>query len=103
MLKFYLFHSPHRSASTNRWTRSADGTDIMLGEPIVYNDNSKTEGWHEYLVAVPAEACSGTTRIISQVPSNGSYGSMFIDNISIKSYLADNLAVTAFRFPSQSP
>ncbi len=101
MLKFYLFHSPHGTASDHTGGfRSADGTDIMLGEPIVYNDNSKTEGWHEYLVAVPAEACSGTTRIIfAGVPSNGSYGSMFIDNISIKSYLADNLAVTGISVP----
>lgn len=100
MLKFYLFHYPTGTASTiQAGFRTADGTDIMLGEPIVYNDRNKTEGWHEYLVAVPAEACSGTTRIIFAGISNGSYGSMFIDNISVKSYLADNLAVSGISVP----
>ncbi|MDE6526487.1 MAG: hypothetical protein K2L75_04455, partial [Muribaculaceae bacterium] len=93
-------HYPSGTPSTvQAGFRTSDGTAIMIGEPVVYNDNTKTEGWHEYIMEVPAEALAATTRIIFKGVSNGSYGSMYIDNISIKSYLADNLAVTALDVP----
>lgn len=99
MLKFYLYHYPNGTASTIQAGIRAEGTDTMLGDAIVYNDAAKEEGWHEYMVAIPAALTAAPVQIVFKGVSNNSYGSMFIDNISVKSYLADNIAVTALAVP----
>lgn len=97
MIGFYVYQEPgaYYSPSVQAGFR-VDGADIMVGEPIVYNEGV-SNGWNEFILAVPSEALAKECQLIFK--GYGTSGNVYVDNISIKSYLGHNAAVTTVSVP----
>lgn len=70
-----------------------DGEELMLGDVILLKSGSE-KGWTEFTFDVPEQALTAPSQLMF-IGFGGTYGHMFVDNISIRSYLDHNLAVTA--------
>lgn len=93
-LKFWVFLDP--SSYYEPQIQPAfltDGEETLLGQPINIK-SGETKGWTEFTYDIPESALNSTTQLVF-VGFGGTYGSVFIDNLSIKSYLEHNIAVTA--------
>ncbi len=69
------------------------GEETLLGDPIPLKSGD-AEGWTEFTFDLPESAMQHNTQLFF-IGFGGSYGKMFVDNITIKSYLEHNLAVKA--------
>lgn len=91
-LKFWVYLNPTSSYETKIQAGFETTTgDILLGEQINMK-SGEAAGWKEYTFNVPEEAHSGVTRLMF-VGTGGTYGHLYIDNISILGYFDHNLAV----------
>ncbi|MDE5791350.1 MAG: choice-of-anchor J domain-containing protein [Muribaculaceae bacterium] len=92
-VKFYAYLNPSSYYETSVQPGFlVNGKEIPLGDPISLT--SGTEGWSEFILDVPSEAQEDNCQLMfNGAGESQSYGKFFIDNISIMSYLAHNLAV----------
>lgn len=93
-IKFYAYLQP--SAFYNPSIQAGftiNGEEHLLGNPIEMKSGD-AEGWAEFIYDVPAEALAENCQIVL-VGNGGTYGTFYLDNISIMSYLDHNLAVSA--------
>lgn len=93
-LKFWMYIQPSSYYATSIRPGFITGEgEAALCEPISIRDGA-TEGWHEFSFDVPEEVAGAATQL-TFLGYGGSYGKVFIDNISIRSYLDHNLGVEA--------
>lgn len=91
-LKFWVYLDPTSYYETKIQAGFETATDdILLGEQINVK-SGESAGWKEFTFNVPNEALTGVTRLMF-VGTGGTYGSAYVDNISILGYFDHNLAV----------
>lgn len=91
-LKFWVYLNPSSYYETKIQPGFEITTgDVLLGEEINLKSGDAA-GWKEFTFNVPEQALSGVTRLMF-VGKGGTYGHIYIDNISILQYFDHNLAV----------
>lgn len=94
-LKFWVYMQPTKDNLTSLQPGFVtNGVETLLGEPITPKDG-ETDGWKEYTFTVPESATAQPTQIVFEGKGNGGYNYIYMDNISIRSYLDHNLAISA--------
>lgn len=94
-LKFWVYMQPTNSNLTSLQPGFVtDGVETLLGEPITPMDG-ETDGWKEFTFTIPESATSAPTQIVFVGKGNGGWNYIYMDNVSIRSYLDHNLAVEA--------
>lgn len=93
MLKFWVYLQPSAYAAPSIQPGFVtSGVETLLGEPISLKSGD-AEGWTEVSFELPSDAIENITQLVFNGVGAGSYNKMFIDNISILSYLDHNLAL----------
>ena len=94
ILKFWVYIQP--DAYSEPYIQPgfiSGGTEIFIGEPVSLKSGEK-EGWTEFSYDIPESALTGNTQLILKGTGAGSYNKIFLDNITILSYLDHNLAIS---------
>ncbi|MGN0236952.1 MAG: choice-of-anchor J domain-containing protein [Lepagella sp.] len=95
-LKFWVFLNPSASYETKVQPGFlVDGVTYMLGDEAISMKSGDTQGWTEFTFDLPAEAVAAEmTQLLFVGYGSGNYNTLYLDNISIRSYLDHNLAVS---------
>lgn len=95
-LKFWVFLNPSASYETKVQPGFlVDGVTYMLGDEAINMKSGDTQGWTEFTYDVPAEvAAADKAQLLFVGFGSGNYNTLYLDNISIRSYLEHNLAVS---------
>ncbi len=94
-LKFWVYMRPSNdNATTFQPGFVTNGVETLFGEPMTVM-GADNDGWQEFTYVVPESALSGTTQLVFIGTGKGTFNNIYLDNITIRSYLDHNLAVEA--------
>lgn len=104
VLKFWIYQDKtSENDNTIQPGFRVDGNDIMLGEPILMSGTDEdVAGWKELSYIVPDSALQETCQLIFNGVHNTSYLNMYIDNVTIRDYEDNSLAVSSVTVPSKA-
>lgn len=93
-LSFWVFLQPNSYYVTMMQPAFyVDGEVIEAGEPVCIKAGAE-EGWAQFVIDVPEKAAANPSQIMF-IGKGGTYGSMYIDNVSVRGYLACDIAAEA--------
>lgn len=92
-LKFWMFMLSSGSTKVQPGF-IVNGVETLLGEPLMISDG-ESNGWKEFTYILPESATTSPSQLVFVGTGNATYENLFIDNITIRSYLAHNLAVNS--------